>query len=101
MEDLGHKEPFGRVIRKIIFHGKLAPEQTTLVGSTDGSFNIGLDVRGITFVNYHLHACTIREMSTWWAFGLTLLNLLGKCDHDLRVESLLSYFQLVTIYALK
>lgn len=55
MENLGNKIPFGRIIREIMFYCELAPEDATLVGGTDWSFNISLNIRGITLINNHVN----------------------------------------------
>lgn len=78
MEYLCHEVAFGRVGGKIVFDCKLALEESSLVGGTDGSFDFCLDVSDVGLIDDQFDAIG--------DFLLALLHLLGEHHHDFGVH---------------
>ena len=77
---------FGRVGGKIVFDCKLALEDSSLVGGTDGSFDFCLDVSDVGLIDDQFDAYLDVSGLTIGDFLLALLHLLGEHHHDFGVH---------------
>ena len=73
------KYTFGRIDGEVVLNGEFAAENPSFVWSADGSFDFGLDVGEVGFIDYHFDAYLDRSTPTIRALLLAGLHLLADC----------------------